>query len=271
MDNDPLSRNNVTVWGNPEASRSLVFVNGLGTLQSCWNQITPAFADEFSLVLFDHTGALEASRPWFFAHQGHYLNVSGYAHDLVDIIQALALERVTLVGHSIGGLASLLAAARKPNLIERLVLLGVSPRYADDGDYRGGFSEADIAATYTALSGDYEAWARQYARVAMGNPERPHLAQRFAESLLSIPQEMMLTVLCSVLQTDHRRDLAEVQQPVLLLQARDDFFVPPAVAAYLQTHLPRCTLQFIEAHGHLPHISAPEVVIAAMQDFVLAP
>lgn len=266
---DPLIRNNVTEAGNPAAAKTIVFANGVGYDQRFWHQVTPAFENDYRLVLFDNVGAIESNQASFRMNQCRYLNVSGYTSDLFEVCSALNLGQDTvLVGHSLGAMAGLLASIQRPSLFSRLVLIGASPRYADTPGYRGGFSKQEIDAIYVALEHDYSAWSKQLASLAMATPERPSLINTFAEAVGRIPPEMMLTVLCSVLQMDHRADLAKVSVPTLLIQSQEDYFVPLSVAEYVQAHIPDCQLKVIDAIGHLPHVSAPEMVIAAIKGFI---
>jgi sigma-B regulation protein RsbQ len=59
-----------------------------------------------------------------------------------------------------------------------------------------------------------------------------------------------------------------VSVPTLIIQSRNDYFVPIDVAEYIHTHIPNSELTVINAHGHLPHVSAPEEVIAAINRFI---
>lgn len=266
---NPLARNKVALAGNPTASRTLIFVNGLGTDQHCWQRVTPAFADDYRLVLFDNVGADAESQPYFLEHQVRYLGVRGYANDLLEICDALELDKdVTLVGHSLGALAALLACTTRPSLFRRLILIGASPRYANTEGYEGGFSSDDIKTIYREMSTNYAGWSKSLAAAAMGNPDRPSLANQFAEAIARIPQEMMLTILCSVLQTDQRAELAKLRIPTLLIQSQDDIFVPRTVADYLHAAIAGSELSVIDASGHLPHVSAPDQVVAAMSAFL---
>jgi sigma-B regulation protein RsbQ len=102
----------------------------------------------------------------------------------------------------------------------------------------------------------------------MGNPDQPQLALYFAAKLKAIPAGNALTVLCTILQSDQRPDIARLSQPTLLIQSRDDVAVPMEVAEYLHREIPRSRLEVVEATGHLPHVSAPAVVRAALPPFV---
>jgi sigma-B regulation protein RsbQ len=54
------------------------------------------------------------------------------------------------------------------------------------------------------------------------------------------------------------------------VQSRDDAAVPREVAEFLHRQIPRSRLQVIDAAGHLPHVSAPQTVIAAIREFLAA-
>lgn len=247
----------------------MVFVNGLGTDQSYWSQVAPSFANDYRLVLFDNVGAIESNQTYFRENQFRYLNVNGYAKDLLEICSTLNLGGDTVVvGHSLGATAGMLAAIERPEQFDRVVLIGASPRYANTEGYQGGFSKEDINGTYAALGRNYGEWAKGLASAAMKNLDRPTLVNRFADSIARIPQDMMLTVLCSILQLDHRADLHKLSVPTLVIQAQEDFFVPEAIAEFLLANIPDCQLMMIDAIGHLPHVSAPEKVVAAIRSFL---
>lgn len=269
MPPDPLIRNNVTVAGNLTAAKSMVFVNGLGYDQSFWKFVTPSFAGEYRLITFDHVGSVQSNQSYFRKNQFRYLHVSAYATDFLEICAALDLKRDTIVvGHSIGALTGLLASIQMPSMIDKLILLGASPRYMDDEDYPGGFSKGDVDATNQALVTDFHAWSEQLAAGAMATPDRPALVRSFANMLKRVPQEMMLTILCSALQTDQRNDLARVSVPTLIIQSKKDCFVPLEVAEYIRAHIPSSELTVIDAEGHFPHVSAPAEVISAIKRFI---
>lgn len=268
-DSDPIPRNNVTVSGKSEARTTLVFVCGLGTDQTCWDGVAQAFADDFRIVTFDNVGAVASNQEVFRTHTSRYLNIKGYASDLLEICAALRLGPSTVfVGHSMGAMACMIASVAAPVSCSRLVLLGASPRYANAPGYVGGFTKDDIDATYEAATKSYLDWTRYLAAMVIPNPQQRQLAERFAEALLRVPQDMMLTILCSILQADRREELHSVTKPALIIQARDDFFVPAAVAEHLRVNLRESELCTIDAAGHLPHLTAPAKVVAAMQPFL---
>lgn len=270
MGPDPFTRNNVTVAGKLDAARTIVFINGIGTDQSVWRQVVPAFAADYRIVTFDHVGSVPSNFPDFLGNQVRYLNAKGYALDLLDICTALKLPADTLlVGHSLGAVTAMLAAARQPGRFGQLILIGASPRYLDADDYTGSFTSRDIEMVYEAIQANYRAWAQAFAEQSVGAGKgRP--ADRMAEALVSVPENMMLTTLCAVLQGDHRSILPQLKLPTLIVQSRRDYFVPLAVAEYLQRQIAGSELAVIDAEGHLPHVTAPDALIAVIQRFMAA-
>ncbi|NMF91593.1 alpha/beta fold hydrolase [Aromatoleum petrolei] len=263
---DPLVRNNVHICGNADADRTIVFVHGFGTEQSVWRGVVPHFARDWRVVLLDNVGA-GASLPEAFV-QSRYLGLQGYADDLLEVCDALQLKDAVLVGHSVGAMAAVLAANRKPEDFAKLVLICASPRYLNTEDYHGGFTADDLNQIYSAIEEQFDEWAAAFAPMAMGNSDRPQLARYFSDQIRSIPPDRVLTVLCSTFQSDHRQDVCRIAQPTLLLQSQDDVAVPAAVAHYLQQHIPDSRLVMLKAGGHLPHFAAPDEVADAIRGFI---
>ena len=77
-----------------------------------------------------------------------------------------------------------LAAIRRPELFDRLVMIGPSPRYIDDAGYIGGFAEADIVEMLDSLDSNYLGWSSAMAPVIVGNPDRPELGAELTAELL---------------------------------------------------------------------------------------
>jgi sigma-B regulation protein RsbQ len=263
---DPLRRNAVSITGNVNADDTLVFIHGFGNDQTVWSAIAPEFAASHRVVLLDTVGSGHADPAAYKAHR--YLNLQRWADDLVEVLQALELTRgATLVGHSVGGAISMLAAAGAPTLVRQLALIGASPRYREDDGFPG-MTSADIDLIYNAVINGYEQWADAFAAHVMGHPDRPSLARTFAASLKQMESRQALTTLQAILTSDLRAMLPRVGQRTLLLQSRHDPFVPLAVAQYMHRTLPRSELVVIEGEGHHPHLGAPQAVTDALRAFL---
>src|SRR5437764_231787 len=98
---DPLLRNNVQVSGRPDG-RAILFAHGFGCDQNMWRFVAPAFEADSQVVLFDHVGAGQSDLSAY--HRVRYDSLAGYAHDVLEICRALALERPVFVGHSVSAM-----------------------------------------------------------------------------------------------------------------------------------------------------------------------
>ena len=92
------------------------------------------------------------------------------------------MRDVVFVGHSVAAMIGVLAVATDPSRFAKLVLLTPSPRYLDDGDYRGGFSRPDIDELLDSLESNYLGWSRAMAPIIMGTPDRPELGDELTDS-----------------------------------------------------------------------------------------
>jgi sigma-B regulation protein RsbQ len=262
---DALRRNNVTVTGDP-GGPVLVFAHGFGCSQETWAAIAPRFEDDHRVVLFDHVGAGGSDASAY--ERGKYDSLDGYATDVLEILEALDVSDVVFVGHSVSAMIGVLAANRQPSRFRALVLVDPSPRYTNEGDYRGGFAQADIEALLDALDANYLGWAQQAAPMIMGTPARPELGERLTESFCRLDPEIARQFARVTFLSDNRDDLPHVSVPTLILQCRADAIAPTEVGRYVHAAIPGSRFVELDAIGHVPILSAPDEVAGAIREFL---
>jgi len=244
----------------------MVFVHGFGCDQHMWRHVTPAFEADHRVVTFDLVGAGGADpEAWDAAR---YDSLGAYAEDILAVIHGLDLRDVVLVGHSVSAMTGVLAAVAEPDLFSALVLIGPSPRYLDDGAYRGGFSEADIAELLTSLDSNYLGWSTAMAPVIMGNGDRPALGQELTASFCRMDPDVARQFARVTFLTDARDALPAVSTPTLVLQCHQDVIAPVQVGQYVADAIPGARMVLLDATGHCPHLSAPADTIAAIREFL---
>src|SRR3954467_6842546 len=262
---DVLTRSNVQVHGRTDAP-PMVFSHGFGCDQNMWRFVWPQFSDEFRVVLFDHVGHGRSDRSAF--DPARCAALDGYARDVLEIMEALELEDVVYVGHSVSAMIGVLASNMEPERFGRLVLIGPSPRYVDDGDYVGGFSAQDIEGLLSSLDSNYLGWSSAMAPVIMGNPDRPELGAELTESFCRTDPEIQKPFARVTFLSDNRNDLQAVRVPTVVLQCSDDAIAPEFVGNYVHRHIAGSRLMPLRATGHCPNLSAPEETVAAITAFL---
>jgi sigma-B regulation protein RsbQ len=261
---DILRRHNVNVTGR--GVRPMILAHGYGCDQNMWRYLVPAFEDDFRVVLFDYVGHGGADRSAF--DPARYGTLHGYAQDVLQICEALALRDAMFVGHSVSAVIGMLAAEKDPARISALVMIGPSPCYINSEDYVGGFSRADIDGLLDLLDTNHLGWSSTMAPVIMQNPDRPELSAELANSFCRTDPQIAKHFARVTFLSDNRSDLSKVQVPCLILQCSQDVIAPDAVGRYVHEQIPGSSFVKLEATGHCPHLSDPAATIAAMKPFL---
>jgi sigma-B regulation protein RsbQ len=259
-----IKRNNVQSIGN--GTQTIIFAHGFGCDQHMWRFVAPAFRETHRIILFDHVGAGNSDASAY--NYSKYSTLQGYADDVLDICKELSLVDAIFVGHSVSAMIGVLAAAKEPGRFEKLVLIGPSPRYINDTEYVGGFSQADIESLLESLESNYLGSSSAMAPVIMGNPEKPELGEELANSFCRTNPEIAKHFAQVTFLSDNRADLAKIKTKSLILQCSNDVIAPLEVGEYVHQHIADSSLIIMRATGHCPNLSAPEETISAIKSFV---
>lgn len=259
-----IERNNVRISGS--GNRTMVFAHGFGCDQNMWRFVEPAFRDRFKTVLFDLVGAGQSDLTAY--NPAKYADLNGYAADVVEIGRELGLSNAIFVGHSVSAMIGALAAIEAPEMFTDLVMVGPSPRYINDGDYQGGFSAEQIEELLESLADNHMGWSAAMAPAIMGNEDRPELGEELTNSFCRTDPEIAKQFARATFTSDNRADLPEVRARTLILQSSDDIIADEWVGEYVHQAIVGSRIVHLKASGHCPNLSAPDEVIAAMEDFV---
>jgi sigma-B regulation protein RsbQ len=264
MTKNIVRRNNVRVFG--KGSQPMLFAHGFGCDQNMWRYVTPAFENDYKIVLFDYVGAGKSDHSAY--NNERYASLHGYAQDVLDICNELKLTDVIFVGHSVSSMIGILAAIEQPKIFQKMVLVGPSPCYINKGDYVGGFEHADIEGLLETMEKNYIGWANFLAPNIMGNKDRPELGEELTESFCSTDPVIAQQFARATFFADNREDLEKTHLPSLILQCSEDIIAPVEVGQYLSKNLKNSTLRIMKATGHCPHMSAPDETVTLIREFL---
>ena len=264
MNQDVVRRNNVKVFGS--GTQPMLFAHGFGCDQNMWRFVTPAFENDYRIILFDYVGSGHSDLESYDAKR--YSDLKGYAADVLDIVRELDLHDVIFIGHSVSSMVGILAANEEPDKFSDLILIGPSPRYINDGDYVGGFERKDIDGLFEMMDRNFIGWANFLAPAIMKNADRPELGEELTESFCSTDPVIARRFAEATFLADNRDDLARVSVPSLILQCSEDMVAPDTVGRYLAEKLPHSTLKVMKATGHCPHMSHPDETVALIKDYL---
>jgi sigma-B regulation protein RsbQ len=258
------TKHNVTIAG--AGAQTMVFAHGFGCDQNMWRCVEPAFRARYRTVLFDHVGAGKSDLAAY--DRAKYSTLNGYAQDVLALAAELDIRGGIFVGHSVSATIGMLAAVKEPERFAKLVLVGPSPCYVDDGDYVGGFKRRDIDELLDFLDSNFLGWSSALAPQIMGNEDRPELGEELRNSFCRTDPAIAKHFARVTFLSDNRADVPKVKPECLILQCASDVIAPAAVGEYLHRHLPRSVLVHMKATGHCPNLSAPQETIAAIDAFL---
>jgi pimeloyl-ACP methyl ester carboxylesterase len=234
--------------GAPKGQCTLVFVHGAGGSHLHWPPQLRRLAgvDTYALDLPGHGKSKGQGRT----------SISAYADSVAAFLEALELEKVTLVGHSMGGATALDFALRYAERLAGLVLVGsgarlrVAPAILDG--IRQDFQAAVRLITDYAFAPDVPKQLKREGRRQMGQTHPDVLYGDFAA--------------CDAFDVMDR--LGEIRCPTLAICGTADRLTPPKYSTYLRDNIPDAQLVLIEGAGHMVMLEQPEAVSQAIADFV---
>ena len=200
-----------------------------------------------------------------------YGSLDGYADDVIAICRELGITHGVFVGHSVSAMIGAIASLKAPDIFDDLVMIGPSPRYINDEEYTGGFSEQQIHELLDFLDANHMGWSQAMAPVIMGNPDRPELGEELTNSFCMTDPEIAKKFARVTFLSDNRSDLPAVKARSLVLQCSEDVIAPKSVGEYVAKQLPNSQFTILNATGHCPNLSAPEETISAMKAFLEGP
>ena len=259
-----IKKNNVTIHGT--SSKVMFFVHGYGCDQNMWRFITPHFKDSYKIVLIDLVGSGKSDENAY--NYDKYNSLKGHADDIINICDALNLKDVCIVVHSVSAMIATLAAVKRPVLFKKIIMIGPSPRYINDADYFGGFSQKDIDELLETLDSNYLGWSSAMAPVIMGNLDRPELAAELEASFCQNNPEIATHFAKVTFLGDNRNDLKKLSTDTLIIQSKTDAIASIEVGQFVNNNISNSKLVVLETIGHCPHLSAPNKTIEAIKNYL---
>jgi sigma-B regulation protein RsbQ len=247
--------------------KTLVLLHGFGCDQHVWDPYIATCVKHHRVITCDL--ACSGSADSAFYDVLRHRAFAGYVDDLLALLEEAGVRCCRLAGHSSGGMIGLLTAAKRPGLIDKVVMIGSSPCYLDLDDYHGGFDPDAIDRIFMAIAADYRAWAHGYVEGVVAQPAEHPATRTFINGLLSVRPDIALATAQMILLGDYRAMLDSIDVPAVILQTNHDPAVTKAAARYLHEHLKGSVMEFIDTAGHMPHMTAVDLVTDALSRHLL--
>ncbi len=229
-----------------------MLIHGHGVDASIWEGIYADLLVDATIVKPD------------FSRLTNHTTVEGYAEDVYAQLQLAQVEKIVLVGHSMGGYVALAFADQHPELVQGLVLYH-STATADDDNRREGRRQAIEGLKQEGTASFIQ---KQLPKmVAPGYP--PEKTQALINRFLNLPADALIAGMTAIAnRPDRTHVLRAAQFPVLLVLGRDDQLIPYEKTVQLADLSNQVSVATIEQAGHLSMVEQPETSVQVLKSFM---
>ncbi|WP_028978252.1 alpha/beta fold hydrolase [Sporocytophaga myxococcoides] len=229
----------------------ILLLHGLFGRLSNWHETIKYFSQKYRVII-PELPVYEKSLP----KEG----LDGLVDYLDSFIQSLNLEKVTLVGNSLGGHLAILYTVNHPDKVERLVLAGSS-----------GLHENSLGVTYPKR-GSYQ-YVEEKVRNIFHNERvaTPQLVDEVYEVVNNVRKTIKVIKMARSANTNNVASvLDKINVPVLLIWGKQDKVTPIHIAHRFQKLIPGdVTLHVIDQCGHVPMMEHPEEFNGVLETFLI--
>ena len=241
------------------SGQALVLLHGLGSSGLDWEYQYPEFETNYRVIAPDLRGFGRSDKP-----EGPYL-VARHAEDLCALLDHLGIDRIQLLGFSMGGAVAFQFAASYPQRVERLIIVNSSPSFVPD-HWRKSL-EVIVRKGVIRLLGVPQL-ARLIARRLFPGEHQEDLRAKTIERYGANHKDAYLHAIDGLVgwQLDDEV-LAGLAVPTLVIAAEHDY-TPLREKEDYCAKLPRARLVQVENSRHATPIEQPQLFNALVRDFL---
>jgi pimeloyl-ACP methyl ester carboxylesterase len=238
-----------------------------------WKSQIPYFARRHQVVGFDPRGNGRSDRP---AEPAAY-DEREFAKDLLDVMDAVRVERAVVVSLSMGAQRSLIAAAEHPERVAGLVFIGPALPIGQGPGDRGVDYEAEDLPDDGWARYNRHSWRRDYhgflefffSKCFTERHSTKQIEDAVGWGSETDAETLIVTEDAPGLDEATTRTLcARIQCPTLVIQGLEDAITGPGRGLSLAEAIPGARLISVAAGGHVPNARDPVLVNLAIRDFV---
>jgi pimeloyl-ACP methyl ester carboxylesterase len=199
--------------------------------------------------------------------------MADYVDAVIIMLDSLEIERVQVIGHSMGGAVALLVADKRPDLIERLVLTSVS-FFVNDAQVQLYRSVMTAFRASMSLRGKWMARlpgvtqmmaSRYFYRI----PKDEALLRQGLQEYLELDAGTATATADDAPSPRIPQAGARIRVPTLLIACRQDQVMPVENVNFTARTIPGCQVHWIEECGHIPMVEKPAEFMALVRGFLV--
>jgi len=237
----------------------LVLLHCLGVDHRLWDMACAGLERDFTLLAYDFPGHGEAPLP-----AGPY-GIAQLSAQLETLLRREGVARVSLAGISLGGLVAQDFAARRPDLVDRLVLIDTTPRYTDEmrGMWAQRAAQARQAGVRALIPGLLDIWFTK--EFLAGNSD----AVRYVRGCFEVCSGEGYALACEALAAaDLRESAARIKAPALVVCGDQDIPSFLDSARWLAANIKGARLEWLGPARHCSILEQPAAFRKILRAFL---
>lgn len=241
----------------PTDAPVVAFSNSIGTTLAMWDALVPALRGRYRILRYDtrgHGRSQLVDQP---------ITIDDLADDLLGLLDALAIERVHLVGLSLGGMTAQALASRAPDRLASLTLIATAARAPNPG----GFAERAALVRAKGMGPVVDTVRRLWFTPDF-LASAPDKVAPVLEAFAGLDPAGYAACCDAISRMDLRPALGRVRAPTLIIAGRDDPATPVASAEKIATLIPQAELVVLPKAAHLLVIEQPDAAAAHLLAFL---
>ncbi|BFM16811.1 alpha/beta hydrolase [Maricurvus nonylphenolicus] len=226
----------------------VLFLHGLGSCGEDWQDQIDAFSHDYRVITVDTRGHGRSDKPL-----GPY-NMPTYASDVINLLDHLGIKRCHLVGFSMGGMIAFQIAADAPERLNSLTIVNSAP--AVPYNTLSEKLEFCLRIAVIRLFG-MKLLARIIGKRLFPEARQKSLYQRFITRMQGNPTTTYIEVIKSLIGWDVRPTLGNLEMPVLIISADNDY-TPVSYKTEYANKISTANLVVINNSRHATPIDQPQ-------------
>jgi non-heme chloroperoxidase len=237
---------------------AIVFLHGYTDSWFSFSRVLPLLSREYRALALDQRGHGDSERP------DCCYTVDDFAADVDAFIDAIGIERATLVGHSSGGMVAQQVALSYPRRVSRLVLIGTPATLLNNEAVK------ELGEQMLALEDPVDpAFVREFQSGTTHHPVPNEFLASVVSESLKLPARVWRDYWKGVVLTvDHRGRLREIDAPTLSVWGEEDGLLPHEEQDGMAAEIPDATLRRYPETGHAVHWERPEAFVRDLEQFM---
>ncbi len=242
--------------------KCVVLLHGYLESMYVWDDFAPLLTPSVRVITVDIPGHGISEV------KGEVHTMEMVADVLHEMLKSLEIERVTMVGHSMGGYVALAFCARYPEQLDGVVLLSSTPN--PDTEAKRENRRREIA---LVRAGKKDALARVAPEAGFAEQNRRRLRSYIddlTECVHITEDDGIVALLGGMMErVDQNEMLRKSTVPQLFILGKKDGYIPVEVAEEIVANHPQAQVAWLEESGHMGFIEEPEACAEALLKFVL--